>query len=421
MSIVENKVATNGNKLEPEFDALLKTQVQGAASVAACNQFDPDTTSAYLEQALSKRALTTYEEHLVTCAACRRHLIELSRLLPPQPNAVAKLVVDTSFKERFRAWFSGWRLGALAGLGTVATALLLVAVFVQRSKLDNASPLIAAHRSEAQATPLPELSLQDAPAEKLKREINPSPSASPAANVTWSERKETPAAPPVATGQPSSETVLNATDATFGTRPVPAPTPAPSKTEGERKEIAANQAGQASGVMTVENQRQNLRAITPSGPEANQMQAERALELKKRDDRMAQSADAVSPASPKPAAKAGAPPAERIVEKAKGKNEVADEADKKQAQAPGRSSAAIAVARPSRQGRTIGGKTFRQENGVWVDSDYQSSSNLPIIRLPRDSAEYKQTLKDIPSLKPYFELKPVIVVWQGKVYRVENK
>ena len=144
--------------------------------------------------------------------------------------------------------------------------------------------------------------------------------------------------------------------------------------------------------------------------------------MRKQNAQAGQANDSVAPAPAKPAAaKSSEPPEERIVEKSK--KDVAAEADKKQAKArpANRPPPAMVMNKPVRQGRIVAGKTFRQENGVWIDDDFSSSSSLPVVRLTRDSEAYQQTLKDNPGLKPYFDLKPVLVVWQGKVYRVENK
>jgi hypothetical protein len=289
--------------------------------------------------------------------------------------------------------------------------MLLVAVVVNRSTTDSSAPMVAAHRTESQATPQAEIFSQDAPAERLRQESQPSPSASPAANVPLIDRKEPAAAPP-AIAQPQAGATANTADAEIRPLPMPTPTPALSKAEGERKDEPAKQ---VSGAVTMENQRQNLRAVTPSGPEVNQLQAERRLELQKNE--AAQAAAAAPPASAKPATKSGDKPAEEVAEKRSA--ELADATDRKQAQTKAASRPALARAAP--RGRSVAGKTFRQENGLWIDEEYKASSNLPVVRLTPDSENYQQTLKDHPGLKPYFELKSVWVVWQGKVYRVENK
>ena len=273
-------MARNGNNLEPEFEALLKMQVQGANTATACHQFDPDTASAYLEQALPQRALTTYEEHLAACVSCRRHIIELSRLLPPPSIAAEPVVVRTLFKDRLSELFSGWRLGALAGLGAVATTVLLIAVIVNRSKLESASPIVAVKQSEVQqsepqATPLPEPSAANMQAGEANRESKAMPLALPATNAplmdSQGSAKPIPAAPP--TTQPSL------VDGVSSAAPPPPPVPIPTPTKAEAERAAA------AGSAVAQHQIQNLRGQTPSGPEVNQVQTERVLERAKKDNR----------------------------------------------------------------------------------------------------------------------------------------
>lgn len=399
----------NGNNLEPEFEALLKSQVQGATRGAACHQFDPDTANAYLEQSLSQRALTTYEEHLADCVSCRRHIIELSRLMPSQSSAAKPVLARTLFKDRLSEWFSGWRLGALAGLGAVATTVLLIAVVVNRSSSDSASPMVATKQSEAQATPLSEPSAASIQAEESKRASKVVPSVSPATKAplmdSQGSAKTVPAAPLAPTTVDGASRVAPP--------PPPAPTPAPSKAEAERKEVTA-----AAGTSGAENQVQNLRLQKPSGPEVNQRQAERALERARKDNELAApSADSAAPASAKPVPKAPEKPSEKAVEKRS--REMEEDSNKQQTKARAMKLPSVVMA-PAARTRVVSSKTFRQENGRWVDEAYDAGKGLPVVRLTRDSEDYKQTLKAIPGLKPYFDLKSVIVVWQGKVYQVEK-
>ena len=386
-------------------------QVQGANTATACHQFDPDTASAYLEQALPQRALTTYEEHLATCVSCSRHIIELSRLMPVQATMTEPVVVRSSFQERLSEWLAGWRWGALAGLGAVAATVLLVAVIVNRSKLESASPMVTVKQSEAQqsepqATPLPEPSAANMQPAQSNRESKAMPLASPATNAplmdSQGSAKPIPAAPP--TTQPSLVDGVSS-----AAPPPPVPIPTPTKAEAER--------AAAAGSAVAQNQIQNLRGQTPSGPEVNQVQTERVLERAKKDNQTAQqSADAVAPASAKPAPKAPEKPPERVIEKRS--REMEEDAEKRQTKTKeAMKPASISAARS----RVVGSKTFSLENGTWVDNAYGASKDLPLVRLTQDGEAYKQTLKDLPSLKAYFDLKPVIVVWQGKVYRVEKK
>ncbi|HEX4949101.1 MAG TPA: hypothetical protein VFZ34_20660 [Blastocatellia bacterium] len=413
-------MATNGNNLEPEFDALLKAHIKRRDTVAVCAQFDPDSATAYLEQAMSSAAQTMFETHLSSCAVCRRHLVELSRLMPAPAIAKAPMVARATFQERLTEWFSGWRLGVMAGMGAVAATVLLVAVVVNRNTSDNAITMVAVKQSEAQATPLPAPAAATAYSTTEKQEAKPSASSSPLPNAPLMDSKDTvkniPAAP-VAGNAPSAAVAESAAPPP----PPPAPAPAPSKTEEERKAIAERKEAAAVGAAASQNQGHNLRAQTPSGPASNQMQAERAMEARKRNEQVAQTTDSLSAPAPKPVAKSAELPQERQDDKRKA--EAADEAAKKQplARPAAAREKAVERDRPARPERTIAGKTFHQENGVWLDAAYETNRSLPVIRLKRDSEAYQQTLKDNPGLTPYFNLRPVVVVWQGKVYRVENK
>jgi hypothetical protein len=401
----------NGNNLEPEFEALLKRHVQGLRSDAACHQFDPDTASSYLEQVLSQRALTAYEEHLASCASCRRDLVALSRLLPPPLTSVEPVMIRKSWSEQARDWFLGWRLGALAGFGAVAATALLVATIATRPNPESASPMIAGQQNKAQATPEP--MPESVATDKANRQSSPAPSASLAANARLEDQPIAKATPPATKPAQPQAAGEASSAATAPPPPPPAVLSAPSKEEAERKENTVDQIAVAR-----QNQLPNLRGQVPSGPEFNQLQVDRAMERAKKDnekDNAPTSAGAMP--APKPALKSAEKPAERAAERQRAASaDVAEPTKSKQTEMR-----AISTAKPSAaRSRVVSGKSFRQENGIWIDEAYDASKNQSIIRLTNESEVYKQTLKDTPALKPYFDLKPVIIVWQGKVYRVEK-
>jgi hypothetical protein len=80
-----------------------------------------------------------------------------------------------------------------------------------------------------------------------------------------------------------------------------------------------------------------------------------------------------------------------------------------------------AASKPAPPTRKVGDKTFRLESGVWVDIQYKPADNLPVTRLPYSGEEFNRAISEHPGLKPFLELKPVIVVWQGRVYQVEGR
>src|SRR5262249_47484310 len=147
-----------------EFETMLRRRLRsGAAPVAVCAGFDFDAASAYLESALGGSHRASYESHLAGCAACRRHLIELSRLAQSAPLAEARLVEAkpspaiapnripawSRWKEAVTIWFdfSSWKLKwRIASAGGAAFAILIAALGVQswRQASSNHSEIAAA-------------------------------------------------------------------------------------------------------------------------------------------------------------------------------------------------------------------------------------------------------------------------------------
>jgi len=71
--------------------------------------------------------------------------------------------------------------------------------------------------------------------------------------------------------------------------------------------------------------------------------------------------------------------------------------------------------------RQAAGKTFYLRDGVWTDSEFRPDDKLPVTDLKFASEDYFNLIGQEPKLADCFALdKRVIVVWKGKVYRVEE-
>ncbi|MCI0337173.1 MAG: VIT and VWA domain-containing protein [Acidobacteria bacterium] len=71
--------------------------------------------------------------------------------------------------------------------------------------------------------------------------------------------------------------------------------------------------------------------------------------------------------------------------------------------------------------RQITGKTFYLLDGVWTDSEFKEAARLPVVNLKFASDVYFNLIGQEPKLADYFALgKRVVVVWKGKVYRVDE-
>jgi hypothetical protein len=125
-----------------EFETMLRRHLRrGGSPVSACAGFDPDRASAFLEGALGGSARGRYEAHLAGCPACRRHVIELSRLsqLAMQPEAMPvassrRLQWKTSLAEKIDNWInpSSWRLNwRLTGTLSAGCAIFIFALTMQ--------------------------------------------------------------------------------------------------------------------------------------------------------------------------------------------------------------------------------------------------------------------------------------------------
>src|SRR5262245_12202662 len=152
----------------------------GGAPVAACAGFDFDAAGAYLENALGGSQRAGYESHLASCATCRRHLIELSRLAQTAPHVGTQPVTVAvqppawiRWREIIAGWFdlSTWNLKwRLVGAAGAAFAILIAALGVQSwrqaSKRASFDAFVAVAPTSATVpnvqTPTPEPTLQPA-------------------------------------------------------------------------------------------------------------------------------------------------------------------------------------------------------------------------------------------------------------------
>jgi len=68
--------------------------------------------------------------------------------------------------------------------------------------------------------------------------------------------------------------------------------------------------------------------------------------------------------------------------------------------------------------RSAGGRQFRRQNGVWVDTAYDSGS--AVVNIARGSEQYRSLVADEPGIKTIADqlAGPIIVVWKGRTYRI---
>ena len=71
--------------------------------------------------------------------------------------------------------------------------------------------------------------------------------------------------------------------------------------------------------------------------------------------------------------------------------------------------------------KKAGTKTFYIENGVYIDSEFREEAKLTEVKLKFASEEFFNLLNKEKELAQYFSVgEQVVVVWKGKVYRIEK-
>ncbi len=77
------------------------------------------------------------------------------------------------------------------------------------------------------------------------------------------------------------------------------------------------------------------------------------------------------------------------------------------------------VLRNTMNNQFVANKNFINQNGVWVDSDFNPNSERPETGVKFASDEYFKLIEREPGLAPYLSLgDQVVVVWKGMVYRI---
>ena len=68
--------------------------------------------------------------------------------------------------------------------------------------------------------------------------------------------------------------------------------------------------------------------------------------------------------------------------------------------------------------RSIAGRRFRKEGGVWIDTAYEAPRNA--MTLARGSEQFRALIADEPQIKTIADQLDgeFIVIWKGRVYRI---
>jgi hypothetical protein len=370
-----------GQERNNEMDLLLRRLSRSASdSTSDSHHLDADELSSYAENALPAAARARYTEHLAECANCRKLVAQLSSSAGVvSATALANVSTPSAFRKFLASLFSPMVLRyAVPALGLIVVAVIGFTVLRRNeTALDSLAQLNEpAQRQVAQ----PEQTQSPASVASENGTLEKKKVVSPAATAdTRSEQsKETqpappPNAPPAPSGIGSSYQTAPVTKAeqppAANEPPAPKPTPATDETQKKVQAEARKQETEVRAATDREN------AYTPSPDEA------------RRADTIA-----IAPSAAKPQGAASV---------AKVRRERVEEKDKNDADT-----------------RSIAGRRFRREHGVWIDTAYDSA--ISPVNLTRGSEQYRALVADEPAIKTIADQLDgeIIVVWKGRPYRI---
>lgn len=362
-----------------EMDLLLRRLGRSAADASKDgDHLDADELSSYAENALPDAARARYSEHLAECANCRKLVAQLSSSVSVV-SAAAKVSEPSALKKFLASLFTPIVLRyAVPALGLIVVAVIGFTVLRQNEPRESVAQL---KELESKATPLqPEKMESPAPGNIASRGYIDSPQATPEGR---GERAKESQPTPSPNASSSGRVAAQANEAAPVAQAEPPP---PASTPAEPKPVTATDEVQKKAEPEVRKEEiTNRSASARPAPAA-------AADSAKREDRKSDN-DFM-------AGRAAAPAAGRA-SIAKLRRERTEEKDNNDAET-----------------RSVAGRRFRRERGVWIDTDYDSSRSP--ISLARGSEQYRALVADEPTIKTIAEQLDgeIIVVWKGRAYRI---
>ncbi|HEX8423208.1 MAG TPA: hypothetical protein VF634_07350, partial [Pyrinomonadaceae bacterium] len=381
---------------------------------------DADEQNAYAENSLPAPARMYYAAHLADCDDCRRSVTQLALAAgtPAQLERQAaaatgpEVLSNVTWRERLGALLAprAWRYAvpalALLLVGAVALTVLMrqpqrdVSVAQQRNTSEQAKPA----SSETHHAPQNNDAAAGTSAGEAASASNSNATATreEIAGGALEEQQQPktgailndanpPPPPPLSAG--TATTSAPVTTADIQPTPQPTPEPVPEAAEREQKVKAVERADE----LAKDARRQgNYENIPPreriSGPSRNNSEQSRNIQrgviIDGRDsnDKNDRAAATASSAPPAPTA-AMRSAKKREADGERGGNTSDDSARSERMPAP----------KPAAETRTVAGRKFRRSGDAWIDTAYQSSQAVTVVR--RNSEQYRALVADEPQLR----------------------
>lgn len=378
------------HEFDNTFESLLRrVALRKAGEVLPENaaHLDADSLSAFAENALPDTTRARFTAHLADCSDCRQILVNFASIQEAEESEIVETKAlspaQPTWSERFRRWF------ALPNLGYAAAALtvLFVGVFAF---------VALQSRQEKQAPQVAQIEIEDEVKAEQKRRRERTPPVQPEPTV-----ESTPEVlQDVATNFTELENanVAENTNQNAEQSPNQGLPPSVRATRGQQSnsgEIARKEPGavkESTRSTSVSNANAAGATVSASPAPTPPVTAKSSPEK------------AVAPAAPLPN---NSDAQEKLADQ---RQETAESLNLRKQTNPAGSAPKKPIA-----ARTIGNRTFQNLDGVWRDNAYGGQTTVMVTR---GSDEYKKLDGGLRSITDSFRGETVIIVWQGKAYRI---
>lgn len=401
------------SEFDNEMDFLLRQAAQrtdfAPDSRGESAHLDADELSAFAENALPQSARPALVSHLSDCNSCRQIL---SNLILLNERALEETAAITESEKNLIAVKPSWlnsfkKIFAFPTLGyaTAALAVLLVGSFAfvaLRGIQKNDSVSVARLELEQNETQ-----------EAKKRASVHAPAAAKDEQVEPKQEEQVPAATP----DSNMETLVESSTPTPTENEAKSLPPSLRATLGNSRNTASSNLAAAQRNEVSAANSSNLNSLDNTSATERQLPAPVAGAITQPATSAGETARA---AAPKPQEKAKT----ELRELAKDQEaEMYDDKSDLAGNAPLRAKRRAASASATSdemnrkvviETRAVGSKTFQKVGGVWFDSAYSSQNATSITR---NSDEYKKLDSGLRSIAENLSGE-IIVVWQGKAYRI---
>jgi hypothetical protein len=377
---------------------------------------DTDELSSYAQNALPAAARARYTEHLAECATCRRLVTELSLSLGAATASVAAAHEPSGLKKFLASLLSPLVLRyAVPALGVIVVMIVGFVVLRQQRRQE----FTAQVQDVKHLTP-PAAPSASAPSEGFidkPKEVGDQNDSTNAKAGSETKRKPEAAVGDAASGTaPAPVTKDGAIDEA---KPAVAATPAPTPAAAAPAKAAETASEPAAKTDAVAKKPEEQPKAKPSDEDAQApAPTTRGLYTIEPSGRTAQNTPKTE--TPKTGTSdssthgfmvggaSGARPqaAAKRAQREEQKEAKRDDANRAEAQDA------------SNETRTIAGRRFRKQGGIWTDTAYDSSTAT--VNMARSSEQFRALVADEPAIGTIAKQLEgeVIVVWKGRAYHI---